>query len=199
MPASSAPIPVVGVLLVGGASRRMGESKSELELGGTPLGQWPASALAEVCERRLQVGSAPVSGLGWPCIPDRRAKTGPGAGIEAALLYAPGAAVVLCAVDMPFVSAELLAAALVCVAEGSIAAAPRHDGRWHPLCGACSPALLPRLGAWLDAGRRDLQGLYDEVGATPIEGDPLTAFGDPQSLLLNVNTPADLARARDLL
>ncbi len=163
------------------------------------MGQWPAAALAEVCERRLQIGGAPVPGLGWQCIPDRRAETGPGAGIESALLYAPGAAVVLCAVDTPFVNAALLAAALACIVEGSIAAAPRYDGRWHPLSGACSPALLPRLGAWLDSGRRDLQGLYDEVGATPIEGDALAAFGDPERLLLNLNEPADVARAQKLL
>ncbi len=177
----------------------MGESKSEIELGGRPLGQWPAAALATVCEQTLQVGGAPVPGLGWHCIPDQRTETGPGAGIEAALLYAPGAAVVLCAVDTPFVRAELLAAALACIAEGSIAAAPRYDGRWHPLCGACSPALLPRLGAWLDSGRRDLQGLYDEVGASAIEGDTLAAFGDPERLLLNVNEPDDLARAEEFL
>ena len=177
----------------------MGESKSELELGGRPLGHWPATALEAVCEHRLQVGGAPVRDLGWPCIPDRRPEAGPGAGIESALLYAPGAAIVLCAVDTPFVTAELLAAALALVAAGSIAAAPRHDGRWHPLCGACSPALLPRLGAWLDTGRRDLQGLYDEVAATPIEGDTLAAFGDPQRLLLNVNEPVDLVRAHKLL
>jgi len=192
-------MPTVGALLVGGASRRMGEPKSGLEFGGRPLGQWPAAALADICEHRVQVGSAPVPGLGWPCVPDRRTGAGPGAGIESALLYAPGAAVVLCAVDTPFVSAGLLAAALARVAEGSVAAAPRHGGRWHPLCGACSPSLLPRLGAWLDAGRRDLQRLYDEVGATPLEGDTLAAFGDPERLLLNVNEPADLARARELL
>jgi len=177
----------------------MGATKSDLELDGRPLGQWSAAALASVCERRLQVGGEPVPGLGWRCIPDRREGTGPGAGIESALLFAPGAAVVLCAVDTPFVSADLLAAALAHVAAGSIAAAPRHGGRWHPLCGACSPALLPPLGAWLDAGRRDLQGLYDEVGATPIEGDTLAAFGDPERLLLNVNEPADLVRAQELL
>lgn len=184
---------------MGGASRRMGKSKSELVLGGKALGQWSAAALAEVCARRLQVGGAPVPGLGWQCIPDRRLDVGPGAGLESALLYAPGAAVVLCAVDTPFVSAGLLAAALAHVAEGSIAAAPRHGGRWHPLGGACSPSLLPHVSAWLDSGRRDLQGLYDEVGATPIEGDALAAFGDPQRLLLNLNTPADLARAETLL
>ncbi len=199
MSTSSVAIPVIGALLVGGGSRRMGESKSELELGDRLLGEWPAAALEGVCEQHVQVGGAPVPGLGWQCIPDRRAESGPGAGIESALLHAPGAAVVLCAVDTPFVTTALLVAALDCIANGSLAAAPRHADRWHPLCGACAPSLLPLLSNWLDSGRRDLQGLYDDVGATPLEGDRLATFGDPRRLLLNLNEPDDLARAQEFL
>ncbi|NIR59371.1 MAG: NTP transferase domain-containing protein, partial [Gammaproteobacteria bacterium] len=81
-------------------------------LGDQPLAAWPARALAEVSPHCIQVGGEPLAALGWPCVPDEREAAGPAAGLEAALLYAPGAALVVCAVDVPFVPAGLLRYAL---------------------------------------------------------------------------------------
>ena len=157
------------------------------------------AALAALSPHRVQIGGAPIEQVGWPVLPDLRVDAGPAAGIETALLYAPGAVAVLCAVDTPFVTSALLADAVRRVHCGAIAAAPFHEGLWHPLCGACAPALLPHLTAWLDDGRRDLQALYKQVDATPLAGAEFAAFGEPGRLLMNVNTPAELERAAALL
>lgn len=187
--------PVVGALLAGGNSRRMGQPKGELRLGDRPLAAWPAGALQSVSQYCIQVGGAPLGELSWPRVPDGREAAGPAAGLEAALLYAPGAAVAVCAIDVPFVPAELLRHALDRVRSGAPAAAPHWNGTWHPLCGAVGPQLLPALTRWLDSGRRDLQALFDSVGAEPISAARLRTWGEPEVLLMNVNTPEDLARA----
>lgn len=192
------PVPTVGALLAGGASRRMGRDKRELLLGGQPLAHRSAAALRQVADTVVQIGGAPVSGLGWPVIDDRRPAHGPAAALETALETFPGAAVVACGVDLPFITAGLLAEALRRL-PGHAAAVPRFGGRWHALAGAYSPALLPALTAWLDGGRRDLQGLLDSVDTVPIEGAELERFGDPARLLANVNTPADLRAAEEQL
>jgi molybdopterin-guanine dinucleotide biosynthesis protein A len=186
--------PTVGVLLAGGASRRMGSDKSSLLFGERPMALRPAEALGQLTDTLVQIGGEAVPGLGWTVLEDLRPGLGPAAGLETALASFPGAAVVICGVDLPFVSAALLRHALERL-DGRVAAAPRFEGRWHALAAAYSPALLPALTSWLDAGRRDLQGLLDEVGAVAIEGRELERFGDPAVLLANVNTPAELRAA----
>lgn len=51
-----------GLLLTGGASRRMGADKALLEIGGRRLADRGASVLAAVCHPVLEVGPG-VSGL----------------------------------------------------------------------------------------------------------------------------------------
>jgi molybdopterin-guanine dinucleotide biosynthesis protein A len=189
------PSPRLSVLLAGGMSRRMGAPKAAAMLGDLPLALWAARALAALTGPGIQAGGSPIADLDWPCLVDRRDDAGPGAGIETALLHAPGAVVVLCPVDMPFITVALLRRACERVEAGAIAAAPHHGDRWHPLCGACSPAFLPRLGAWLDAGRRDLQGLLDECGAYRIQAEELADCGPPDHVLANINTAEQLDRA----
>lgn len=190
--------PTVAVLLSGGASRRMGVDKTTLVLGDSTLAARAAAALAPVSRVRVQVGGHAGAVPGWPMIADAWPGQGPAAALATALLHFPGAAVVVCAADMPFVPTALLAAALTAL-PGRAAVAPRHGGRWHPLAGAYSPRILPVLCARLEAGERSLQGLLDAVDAAALEGADLAAWGDPARTLLNVNTRDDLQRARDWL
>lgn len=189
---------VVATLLAGGASRRMGIDKMALTLGTSTLLAAAAAALAPVAALRVQVGGGASETPGWPVIADAWPGAGPAAAIATALLHFPGAAIVVCAADMPFVPTALLATALARL-PGHDAVAPRHGGRWHPLAGAYSPAILPAIVARLDRGDRSLQELLDAADVVPLEGKELAAWGDPERMLLNVNTPEDLQRARDWL
>ena len=93
---------------------------------------------------------------------------------------------------------SLLLETLRAVEAGAIICAPRLEGRWHPLCAAYAQAALAPLQSRLDAGKLGMQRFLDDV-ATPLEDEALRALGDPEQILLNVNTPEDLARAQDLL
>ena len=191
MARSSGPdTPIVAALLAGGASRRMGDR---------PLAQWAAATLAAVAEQQVQVGGEPIAGIDWPVLEDLRAGAGPAAGLETALATFPGAAIVVCALDAPFVPAALLRHALARLESGLVAALPRIDGLFHPLIGAWSPAALPSLSAWLDAGGTRLQEYLANAPVATLSAAELRRFGDPGELLLNVNTPAELARAEQLL
>ncbi len=188
----------VGALLAGGSSRRMGQPKAEMELGARPLAAWAAASLAHVCQQLVQVGGEPIAGLGWQVWADRRADTGPAAGLETAL-HGAGSAVIVCAVDTPFVPSGLLRAAHRAVRHGALAAVPHWRGRWHPLCGAYSPDVLPFLTARLEARQIDLRGLLESIAVWPLHGAALRAFGEPDRMLMNVNSPDDLERARKLV
>jgi len=187
----------LGAMLTGGSSTRMGREKPGIELQGRTLAQRAGHTLAQFAVEVVQVGGEPLPDLQRRYIPDLRSGCGPAAGIEAALAAADIPVVVL-AVDLPMVPASLLLEALRAIDTGAVICAPRLEGRWHPLCAAYSQAALAPLQSRLDAGKFKMQQFLDEL-ATPLENDALRTLGDPEEMLLNVNTPADLELARDLL
>jgi molybdopterin-guanine dinucleotide biosynthesis protein A len=188
------PPDAMGALLAGGSGTRMGRPKADVQLGGRSLAQRTCHTLAQFTVEVIQVGGQPIADLRRRHLPDARPGAGPAAGIEVALSDA-GIHVVALALDLPFVPPALLLATLEVVDQGAAICAPRWDQRWHPLCAAYSATALISLQERLDRGALDLHGLLDEIG-TPIEG---SEFGDPTKMLLNINTPEDLARAEKLL
>ena len=84
---------------------------------------------------------------------------------------------VVCPVDTPFVPPGLLRAAYRAVRHGALAALPHWEGRWHPLCGAYAPDVLPLLTTRLDAGQFDLHGLLENIAVWPLCGPALATVG----------------------
>src|SRR5437764_7340068 len=99
----------MGAVLAGGAGRRLGaESKAAAELAGRPLASYPAAALGTVCER-VAVVCKPSTELpeldGVKRWDEPEEPRHPIAGIVHALERAAGP-VLVCACDMPFVTAD---------------------------------------------------------------------------------------------
>lgn len=191
------PCPCPGaVILAGGQGRRLAADKGCLPLGGRPIVARVVAAARQVCGRIIIVGDAPLpEGLGVEILPDAFSYGGPlqalGVGLRA--LGAPWVA--LLAWDMPFVSPQLLRY-LASLTRACDAVVPRVGERAHPLCALYSVACEPVIAS-LDAGRnRAMSALLDRVRVRWVEQDELRRFGDPERLFFNVNTPADLERAR---
>jgi len=203
--------PVV-VVLTGGASRRMGSHKPLLEVGGRPLvtrvleaaGDWPA----------LVVG--PTQGVpdGIRSVLEPVPGGGPVAGLAAAVEALPARGpegpdvLVVLAADLPFVTHHHVARLVAAVDEPPRAYAARTlpdgadigepadlavtvtaDGRTNWLCAAWRlTALRARLDEVGDAYGRSMRELCSDV--------PTVHVDDPDDLTLDVDTPADLDRAR---
>jgi molybdenum cofactor guanylyltransferase len=188
---------IVGAVLAGGASRRMGAPKATLELGGRPLLEYPLAAvqgagLDPVVVAKRNSPLPPLAVSLWD-EPDEPAH--PLTGIVAALQGARGRPVLAVACDLPFVTAELLAEL---AARSGPVVVPDAGGRLHPLLARWEPALLPRLESALARGS-SLRQTVDELGAERVDEATLRRFGDPERLLFNVNAPDDLERAAALL
>ena len=101
---------VAGLLLTGGASSRMGVAKTEIRRDGHRLADRAATVLAQVCDPVLEVGPG-ASAL------DHVVEPHAGSGPLVALVAGAGAlrerghdgALLLLAVDLPFVEPPLLA------------------------------------------------------------------------------------------
>jgi molybdopterin-guanine dinucleotide biosynthesis protein A len=178
---------VIGAILAGGRGRRIGGSKPAAKLAGRPLIAYPAAALGEVCERVVVV-----------CKPDTELPSLPGverwdepaeprhpvAGIVYALERA-GEPVLVCAADMPFVTAAVLRQVAEALGPDAVAAVAIADGRLQPVLGAYSPESLRGLRA--GAPDAPLTRTVESLDPVPVEL--------PAALVRSVDTDDDLARA----
>jgi molybdopterin-guanine dinucleotide biosynthesis protein A len=174
----------------------MGAAKAGVELGGTPLIERPLRAMRDA---RLEAVVVAKPGTELPPIDvpvwrEPEAPSHPLTGLVAALERARRP-VVVCGCDTPFLAPALLAhlagrtEPLVVLETG---------GRPHPLIGRYTPELLAALRAGRDE-QRPLHEVVAELGAVRIDEPKLRRYGDPERLVFNVNTPADLARAEEML
>jgi molybdopterin-guanine dinucleotide biosynthesis protein A len=176
----------------------MGREKLSLEVGGLPLIAHVRNALSPSCREVLVVGGESLRLEQVRYVSNERAGgQGPLAGIEAGLAASNYDHVFVAAGDMPFLSPGLVGYLLERLGRGGFAAViPHHGGRDHPLCGAYARALLPGVSAALDAGARAVGQFLQGTGGVEYVGEELWRFGEPDLLLMNVNSPRDLERAR---
>ena len=181
----------VGVVLAGGAGRRMGGAKPGTLLAGRPLISYPLAALRAVCAPVAVVAKRdsplPPVGYGVELWREPDEPRHPLAGILEALRRADGHPVVVLACDLPLVTADVVRALVA--APGELAVVARSGDDLQPLCARYEPAALDRLSG-LDPSVR----LLDAVAALR------PAFVDvPGDVLLNVNDDADLAAVEHVL
>ncbi len=193
--------PAAGVVLAGGASARMGAAKAEIPWEGGTLLSRAVAALAPAVGRMVVVrapGQAlPPLPAGVQVAEDARPGRGPLEGLAAGLgTLRPGEVAFVLAVDMPFAGGELAAAVLAALGPGADAAVPRGAGRPHPLAAAYRAGVAATARDLLDAGRDRMTDLLAAIRVTWIDasGLPGGAAG-----LANVNTPEDLAAARQAM
>ena len=175
---------LTGAILAGGAGRRMGGvSKATLELDGRPLAEHVAAVLGEVCGRVAVV-----------CKPDTELPELPGVerwdepaepqhpltGILHALERADGP-VLVCAVDMPWVTADACRSLLEAAA-GGVAAVAVGDGRICPVFGVYAPAAAESMR----------EAAEDAPLHETVEALDLTRVALPPALLRSANSPDDL-------
>lgn len=191
---------IPGVILAGGAGRRMGGDKPFVLLAGRPLIAHVQARIAAQCACvGLNYNGDPARlttlAAGADILPDAPPlDRGPLAGVLTALRWAAriGAARVLTVpVDTPFVPLDL--ATRLVHAHAPIAFAATPDGV-HGTCGLWDVTLAEALADALDAGTRKLTDFTDTQSAREV------TFPDaPPHAFFNINRPDDIAQAELLL
>ncbi len=189
-----------GAVLAGGAARRYGGlPKGLMELGGQRILDRVVDTLRAVTgEPPVLVANAP-EGPSWRpdlrTISDVRPGCGSLGGIHTAVVSGAGP-VVCVAWDMPFVNPDLLRA-LVQGSGGYDAFLPESDGRRgvEPLCAVYGPACAVAIERQLERGDLRAIGFHPDVKVGTLPLEQVRAFGEPDVLFFNVNSPEDLERA----
>nr|MBK7067148.1 NTP transferase domain-containing protein [Deltaproteobacteria bacterium] len=189
---ASAPRPLLAGIFVGGASTRFGGRPKGLldaPTGGTILdglrGHLESLSIPWVLVGRR----AEYAGLAAETLDDSPPGIGPLGGLLPLLRRAGDGHALAIACDMPFVSRELIAR-LAGAATEAPAIAPRRNGRWEPMFARYDARrALPLAEGRAEAGRRSVQGLLDELGASE-----LMLSTDEQQMLDDWDTPEDMER-----
>lgn len=195
MTSAQPPAPPIAAVLAGGAARRL-PAKPGVDLGGRPMISHPVAAARSAGLATVVVGKPgrPLPPLDCAVVLEPRQPVHPLCGVVAALRHAAGRAVLALGCDMPFVTPSLLA--WMAAQDGALAAAP--GGRPQPLLARYPPQALAVLEEALAEGaaaRVALARLAPDV----LDDRRLARFGEPARLCFNVNSRADLERARRML
>lgn len=187
---------VLGVVLAGGASRRMGVDKASMHVDGVPMLSLVATALSTAGATTVVVAGASAAArevaaaCGLEVIEEPAPGAGPLSGIAAGLDHARDrghdiAVVVAC--DLPRLDPSVLKAL-----------AAHVDATADVVCAASSRGIEPLISAWnvataapvvddaLVAGRLAVRSVFDTLTVATL------AVTDDSSLV-NINTPEDAA------
>jgi molybdopterin-guanine dinucleotide biosynthesis protein A len=185
-------------LLAGGKSSRMGADKAFLKFRGRTLLERSLAVIGHVCPSVAIVGDpAQFSNYG-PVVEDVYSGCGPLAGIHAGLLRSSAELNLMLAVDMPFVSEDLLAY-LFTVAEQSsaIVTAPRTAKGLQPLCAVYRREFANVADLALRAREYKIDALFRGLSTRTIEEGELEKVGFSERNFFNVNTPEDRRAAEE--
>ena len=170
----------------------MGRDKAELVVAGERLADHAARVLQAVCDPVLEIGPGRSD---LETVGDEE----PSAGPLAALVTGAGAlrtrgyegAVLLLAVDLPFVDARLLELLVDHPADDSVV--PVAGGMRQSCCARYAPAALTTAADLVEQGERAMHALLSAVPVVEITEPEWRAVA-PADALADLDTPEDLAR-----
>jgi molybdopterin-guanine dinucleotide biosynthesis protein A len=170
----------------------MGRDKAELIVAGERLADRAARVLQTVCDPVLEIGPGRSA---LETIGDDDPHTGP----LAALVTGAGAlrtrgyegAVLLLAVDLPFVDARLLELLVNHPAADSVV--PLAGGVRQSCCARYAPDALAAAADFVERGERAMHALLSSVPVVEITEPEWHTVASPDALA-DLDTPEDLAR-----
>ena len=191
---------VTGVIQAGGKSTRMGgRPKALLELGGRRIIERVVEAVATAVGEMLVVTNTPdlYAFLGLPMVPDVYPDHGSLGGIYSGLKAAPGDAAFTVACDMPFLHPDVIRL-VAARAEAGDVVIPRVGDQLETLHAVYGKRCLGPMEKRLRAGRLKIVGFFDDVHVVEVGEAEIARYRDPAITFMNVNTPEELERARQL-
>lgn len=181
------------LILAGGQNSRMeGKHKALLEWNGRTYLSCLMEALAAFDEKIISTGvPALAEGTDFQAVPDEISGQGPLGGLSTALSVCKSDALVVCACDMPLVTAGLtswLAGQARLHPEAKAIAICDRSGRLHPLCGVYHKEAAAVIHKALMQDERRMMRVFRELHGLELSLAE-TDFSD--RILSNINTPEE--------
>ncbi len=189
---------LTGLVLAGGASRRMGRNKAFLQLEGRSLIEIVLERTMDVCAEVLIVAGevSPYVGLGARVVEDRFPGVGVLGGLHAGLHAASNDLSLAVGCDMPFVEPDLLVA-FAGWAVGFDVALLRHGRYTEPLHAAYRRTCLPAIERAITGGAHRVISFFPDVRVRYVTLPEVKVIDPHLNSFRNVNTPREWEAIRE--
>jgi molybdopterin-guanine dinucleotide biosynthesis protein A len=193
---------MTSIVLAGGKSSRLGRNKALQVIGAKSLIQWVVDHLATLS---TEIIIATAHGEPIPCSSSTEIRIaadvylgkGPLVGIYSGLMASSSPRAIVVGCDMPFLSVDLLNY-MSQISSTFDVVVPRTRAKVEPLCAVYSKNCLASIHNLLGRDELRLSELLNMVKVRYIDEDEINRF-DPEHLsFFNVNTQANLSKARIL-
>ena len=217
-------LPVTGVILAGGQSRRMGQNKALIQLGDNSLIEHVIRRMHLVVDELLLITNSPAeyAPLNVPLYGDIIPDTGALGGIYTGLTYASHDAVLCVGCDNPFLQPKLLSYLVSILGEYDAVMPYTHGSRQTPfcrnqdikvtnpthnndqitlqtLCAAYAKCCLPIIELMLQASELRVHALAERAYVQRVSPEVWQTFDSEGISFFNINTPEDFEKAKSLL
>jgi molybdate transport system ATP-binding protein len=169
---------ILGVVLAGGKSRRMGRDKGLMEVDGKRMAQHSLDALEALTDARLIVSKNPsYAEFGVPIVPDLWPDHGPLGGILTAFLASDADEILVLPCDMPYMEEKVLRGLLDGRGGPGISIA-QDRGKWEPLVGIYPRSFIEPGKVMLEKGVRSVHEALERLGREWVH--PVELGEDPE-------------------
>jgi len=188
-------VSVSAAIMAGGQSRRMGQDKAWIDLGGEPLIRRVIDVMGAVADEVIIVANDDrYRTLGLRVIPDRFPGGGALGGIATGIGAVSHDTVLVTACDLPFLDAAVWRL-LLDRAAGADVVVPVIGDRPETLHALYTKACLPAMERALAAGRLRVISFFDEVRVCRLSEELIRTVDPELRSFINVNTPEELTAA----
>lgn len=189
-------------IIAGGKSSRMGTDKAFVKLDDKPLIQHVIDCTANLGQSETLLVTNRLEDyahLGLPMYTDVQPEKGSLGGIYTALMYAETPLTLVVACDMPFLNPDLLKFMIAKASEDIDIVVPRVDGYPQGLHAVYRKTCLEPIAEQLEANRLKIIRFYDRMRVYYLDEDDYRTYDTDGRSFANLNTPEELAEARDHL
>jgi molybdenum cofactor guanylyltransferase len=199
-----------GFVLAGGQSRRMGQNKAAMLLGGRTLVGRAVETLHAIADTVYVVGNLTGEVTSFPIIqdyPTQGNSRGAIVGLYTALINSKTEWVAVLACDLPFATGELMTRMVDILRHGAAPQvipldaifAEQPDGLIQPLCGLYRRnSCLPAIKKMFSDGDWRLQRLRERLKTRVLGLAEIEDIPGSESLFLNLNTPQEYRLAVEI-
>jgi len=188
-----------GVILAGGKNSRFsGKNKALVRIGGKRILDRIYEVFTILFDKIILVTNDPVQYMEWDfdivtdIFPIRSSLTG----IHTGLFYITTPYAFFVACDIPFIRKELIEILLDGVEPGIDIVIPETSKGVEPLCSVYSKRCFKPIEEQLEKKSLKIQRVFQKVRVKKIPEDILRTIDPDLVSLYNINTPDDLARAK---